>query len=738
MARRKETIYQRDMALGAIRPEALDRDDTPLIERSLRHATNTVTLTTGQTAGRPGTIYSTTVDGSIGYAVSLKGQSSYEVVPTETGVKLFLDGLLIYQKNDYDWEDVDGIYEVVSFDDINFWVVADPERDAILIGAENLPIHVITKTDTGFEFGFPVVDTFSNDVPAVPMYNYHRGVKITSTSYTGSAVISSDQDVFTTASVGSIIRYKSGYARIQTYFDKDSVGILILKGFNRTIDITVDDASDFIVGDAVEHSTGGGTGVVTAVDMVGNIVTVLADGNYLEFKQTDELLGPNAEATVTSAEVSATVAETDDWAIEMTSARYGYAGSATVHQGRLWLCDFPNAPLAYAASVNGNILSFQAGAEDSDAFIETIGSARGGSLLYMVSSSDLLFFTTEGLYYQLSRDQSVITPTSIAPIGFSNIGCAKVAPAITDGGVVFVDRREKQIHAAMISGDFYSNWDTLHLTRYHSHLFTGTTHLSATSRGSDAPEDFLFAVQSDGSVNVCQWSQSEEIISWRPWTTQGNFLSVFQGTNANFAIVERTIDGTDYKMYERFSDLAFLDCAGLRNHTGASAGVGGVALFFDGIEINGHGHLIGETVSVYFEGWDFGDLELSAEGLPQNAQYDEDQIFPAYQGLSQAGFAFEIECEPWARRSINTQRGTRSVKRIVDLMFTVMNTGEIEINGETFGGYLASDDFSAPPPARSKEYRTALAGGSHDRVHSIKKGRPGPFLLSKIGYRVTI
>ena len=158
---------------------------------------------------------------------------------------------------------------------------------------------------------------------------------------------------------------------------------------------------------------------------------------------------------------------------------------------------------------------------------------------------------------------------------------------------------------------------------------------------------------------------------------------------------------------------------------------------FNGFDRDFATHLDGHVASVYFEGWDYGDLTINSAGRPLNADgvvfnYDDAE------GHAQVGLNFVARVVPWARRFTQRERGGRAVKRVIDLMATVQDTGLIDINGAEFGGYRSGDDYTAPPPLRSEEYRVSAAGGQGFGEIPIQKLRPGPFTLLKLGYKVVV
>ena len=239
----------------------------------------------------------------------------------------------------------------------------------------------------------------------------------------------------------------------------------------------------------------------------------------------------------------------------------------------------------------------------------------------------------------------------------------------------------------------------------------------------------MFVVNSDGTAAVCQWDRAQNKIGWRPWETSGTFLSIYQAFGSVWAVVDRSIDAFSGRFRERFQQGVYLDCA-----SGLSVDADGVtstgAAYFDTLT-KAPAHLIGTTPAAYLDGWDLGDLALDGSG-------DLIYTFPSYAGVSQIGIPFSIRVTPWPRRSVNTQRGTRDVKRMLKAFITVQNTLAFEYENYKFGGYRVADDLSVPPVLRSEEFSAITGGRQAFDERPITVDRPGPFLVLKIRYRVTI
>lgn len=737
MARRKETIWQRDFSFGAIREEAVERDDTPLIDRSCKEMRNTITTTTGQIENRDGTIHVSGTEAKDGVEVDLGNGLVFDLQIVPTGVVLYkADGTVEYTGS-LTWTSAPKKVGTYTFDEIDFWVLADPDSSAILIGSQNFPIQALfTDGAGGWSFGEMAFATGLSGVTQQPYWRYYEGVQIQPSARFGVITVTADSPIWTDAHVGAFIRYQDREIYLTSRVSSTVMNATATVALPPTFHIVVASSANYEIGELVEHETLGGKGMITGI--VGNTIVVMATSGYDGFQNvgTAKLISPKASSTISSVTEIPVPASTYLWDMQMQSPVHGYAGHAVRHVGRTILCDFLGAPQAFAVSVVNAINDFKMGVEDAEGFVETVGSDRGGALKFMVSAEDLLFLTTKGVYYHQTRDGSGITPGNIRPIAFSQIGCAAVTPVTVDDGCVFVDSVGEQVFAAILSGDAYKSWRVQPLTKFHSHLINKPAFLGATATGSEKPEYYIYVVNSDGTVAVCQTDRDDGSLSWRPWDTDGLFKAVYHCFGKTFAVVERVINGVTTKFRERFEPGIPMDCVAAVKISGAfPEGEAGV-VFDQGVTAFAT-HLDGHTASVFMEDWDLGDHPINAAGKPVDANAAVID-YPDYDGIAQIGLNFETKIVPWSRRSVNTQRGTREVKRLISMFVTVQNSTAYKIDGFQQGAYRAGEDLTMPPPRRSEQTKIGFVGKEGYEGIEIIQNRPGFLRILKIGYRVVV
>lgn len=735
MARRKETITQVDFSYGAARPESAEREDTPLVLEGLKEALNTVSLTTGGVEGRPGLLHIGETSSKNGHDIDLGAGRVFDI-------HIVSGGIIIYDKTgdatasftSTPWDSLPGKYGSEAFDPAKFWVLSDPDTSTVILGASSYPTHAAVLLDDGtWEFGEFLFNRGLNGAIRQPYWPYYPHASVTPSGRSGSITLSASSPIFTLDHEGTRIRLGGREVLIDSYVSDSVMDCTVIEQLAPTYTFTLASSDGYTVGDAVEHETLGGQGIITAIS--GLDVTVLATALWDGFSSAEKLIGPNAAQAIT-AQVDAAPAATFVWDMQMGSAVHGYPGSGAKHKGRAYLCRYPSAPNAFAVSSAQSIDDFTLGVNDGDGFVEALGANLGGDLLFIISSEDLLFFTTRGLYYQATRGGQTVTPTTIEPIVFSQLGCSEVRPVAVDDGAIFVDAVGEQVYAAILAGDVQRSWVAQNISQYHPHLFNSPVFLGGTQAGSVRPENFIYVTNSDGSVAVAQWDRSQSKVGWRPWETDGDFISVYQALGRIWAVVDRSNGTFSGRFRERFQDGIYLDCASgvLVNSEDASLSVGD-DFFMTKTKLATH--LEGATAAFYLDGWDLGDGVVLNTGVPETSD-GRVWYVPSWDGVLQVGLPFTIRVTPWPRRSTQSQRGVREVKRVIKVFITVMNTLNFQYEGGRFGGYLVGDDLEVPPKLSSKEYGVITGGRAAYVDRPIVSDRPGPFRILKIRQRVTV
>lgn len=735
MARRRTGIPQKDFSLGEVRKESIERDDAELIDRSLWKAENTMILTTGALQARPGSWH----------VVQVAGDDAIEIEP-ESGLNYFLT----ISAGGLEIRDQDG--DVVTSFNTATWTATEDVwinnlGDTILMGSQQSAVHALLYADQIFTFGLMSFADGAGGSLNQPYWRYRPDVAITPSATTGSITITADKTVFTQNYVGQRIRYVDREITIATVTSGTSATGTVVDDLPPTKQLTVASATGFRIGDAVEHSVLGGQGIIT--DISGSDIDVLVTRYFTGFDATgsgNDLVGPSARSQI-SAQSTTSPGATQLWDEPLMSPERGYAGASSEHNGRIVLNDFPQAPNVIAISAVNTYNDFAVGTNDDDAILDTVG-AKSTRVTNVVSAEDMVILTSNGLYYQETRDGTALTPSNWLPVKFDRIGASTVRPARVSDGVVFVSKNGGNVMGAVLQGDIYKAWSVIPLSEFHSHLIKSPVSIGATDSDSDTPERFVFVCNSDGTAAVMRWQRGvvadTDTVGWVPWSTDGSYLRLFMAFGSVHAIIERTISGSTAKHLERLDTDAVLDSAtAFPTETTycLTDEDANVLVNEDGdclaSEVEGATHLASTTATVYLDGWDFGELTLDASGYPLDS-FGAALALPSRTADAQIGILFQSEVHPWPRRSTDSAYGRQEAKRIIRLGVSVQDTIRFKCRNEPHGDYDFNADLEEPPALRTETAYFTVAERDHYPVIPIVKDRPGPFRITALRYRVQV
>ena len=222
------------------------------------------------------------------------------------------------------------------------------------------------------------------------------------------------------------------------------------------------------------------------------------------------------------------------------SATRGYPISCTFHLGRLWFGGSTAKPTSvWGSRVNG-YFDFTAKAisgtiPDDHAIFDTLEASQYNKITNIFSGRGLQVFTTGSEYF---NNVDIITPANSAWKAQTGYGSKGIRPIFIDGATLFVDSSKRTIR------EFVYNFDedahvSNSITLLASHLLTNIKAFSAI-KGTDIDvSDFVYVVNSDGTLAVMNTLRNEGILGWTHWTTDGEFIDVCVVDKAVYFLVKR-------------------------------------------------------------------------------------------------------------------------------------------------------------------------------------------------------
>lgn len=717
----KQSITQRAFTLGEIREDFLEADDLEARGKSLWRGLNVRITSTGTLAARPGT-------------VQVRQTTAADLIEIRPESGVFF-GLLL-RDTALDIIDENGAL-VRSFTSVPWSSAADvwvePFREETVIGGA-FGLYILTYSTGTWTLAPFVFNAASGGDSAQPFWAFQKDVYIQPSARTGTVTIEASANVWSAAYVGLRIRYGSREILITRYIGPRRLEGVVQSQLPPTFNLTLSSGAGFKIGDAVEGQTTGYKGLI--VDKAGAVITVVTTEFFDGPDASEKISAPSASATV-NTKTAIPPAASPIWDEQLISPVRGYPRAGASAGGRLTLIDFPQVPDLICQSSTRGIKDFKVGADDDDAITRQCGD-NAPRFMHVVNAGDLLLFSDRGVYILALREGNALTPANFNPVFVDPRACNSVRPVPVGDGVVFIDASGSTLCSVMLDGNVYRKWSVRAITTSHSHLIKTPVKLCGPSLFSQAPEKYLFVVNSDGTLAAVSWDEglSSDGVGFLPWETDGSVVSVSPIFGGYWAIVDREIGVETVRFVERFDDDAMLDCqvaaAALEAIT-----ANGAALTGNGQPINAQVAsalpFAGAEVHVYAAGFYAGTQVVGEDGELEDVTGLPDEAY--------AGFNFRCVVRPWPAEHVTAPRVGIVRARIIRGTVSVRETRHLSVRAnrtiKQLGGYEVGDDLSAPPPLRTRRFAFIVIGNRDHPEIEVTKEQPGEFQILAISQEVT-
>jgi len=237
---------------------------------------------------------------------------------------------------------------------------------------------------------------------------------------------------------------------------------------------------------------------------------------------------------------------------DVWSATRGWPRTATFHQGRLYFGGSRDKINSIWGSVVNDFFNFNVGtAQPDEAIFDTLDTDQFNAINGIFSGRNLQVFTSGGEFYNSSR---LITPSDSTWLRQTSYGAKKEKPISVDGATLYVDSSGRTLRQFMWSFN-EDSYISLNATLLSSHIITDIRSI-ATIRGTATDiSDFVYVVNTDGTVAVMNSMRHEDIKGWTYWTTQGTFEDVAVVGKETYFLVKRAAE----VFIERVAEGTFTD-----------------------------------------------------------------------------------------------------------------------------------------------------------------------------------
>jgi len=364
-------------------------------------------------------------------------------------------------------------------------------------------------------------------------------ISVNAVSGTGRTITASSS-VFTSAYVGTIVRWKDVEILITAYTNGTTLVGNIKGTLEGSLDINplrTEHTSDvvevthalhgFATGQSVTISGANGFAGISFAQINGTFsITVIDDNRY------SYATGHNANSSEDgggpSVKFTSSTTSTRDWSEQTYSAVNGYPGAVAFHENRLWFGGSSAVPDGLWASKIGLFFNFDVGEGLDDESIQiTIGSEDISNVKHIVSNRDLQIFTASGEFFVPRSSTQTVTPTAIRISRQTPFGSSDVTPLPFDGATLFVQGSGKSVRE-FVYNDSANGYASTDITLLSSHLINSPIDMAVLFGSTVRGEQYALVVNNDGTMAVFNSARSENVAGWTTWEFGSKSINLFR------------------------------------------------------------------------------------------------------------------------------------------------------------------------------------------------------------------
>lgn len=539
--------------------------------------------------------------------------------------------------------------------------------------------------------------------------------KVSASDYTGTITLTADMPSFHPSHVGLRLRYAGTEVEITQYIDEGKLAGKVLNGrLPPSQRLHLDNITGFRTGHIIEGRNSAAKGEVVAVGTLPGTIDVLVTEGGWGFSADEEVDGPLSKATLNSID-NIPPLFVRDWDEPYISPVHGYPGAVGLHRARLWFGGHTRLPASVLASRVGNHYDFDPGTgEDGEAIFEDLGDAAVAWVRHFASAEHLLILTDQGPYYVPETPANPLRPSSITFHKIGAHGCGGVRPASFDAGVIHTHIAGAAMMDIRPTGDSTQSWKADDVALLASHLVRSPVDMAATHGRDGAPERYAMIVNGDGTLAVMHSIQSQQVLGWSLWETDGAYRSVAVLGGIVYALVERAFGDETQTRLERFDQALTTDGA-----VTLPTGTGAAPL------------LAGLTVHARSGTSYLGTVTIGPAGEVEGIDTDGD---PLEMGRL---FTPTIETLP-PEPKLPYGGGAARVRRISRIRIYVLDALRVRCADRIMETHRIAEDVTAAPPARTEWIEAGMLGRSQVPTVTITQDEPLPMTILGVSMEVII
>ena len=351
----------------------------------------------------------------------------------------------------------------------------------------------------------------------------------------------------------------------------------------------------------------------------GTNFTASYEGQYLNLPRSGRIFVKTVNSTtelegVVVAELQNTSAvTTGNWELEegyedVMSASRGWPRTISFWRGRLWLGGLGSRPQTILASKVGFFEDFDMGESlDDEAINITIDDDSVNAIVDLSPGRGLQIFTTGGEFTLRSSFDENVTPNNAFTLlqketrhgsGPSTDGSRWPEPLSVDGSTIFSEQSGGVIRQ-FVFNDVEQSFNATNISILSQSIVVDPKSMDVRKSTPNFPNDYVYIVNSDGTVACLNVLREQSILAWSKFTTDGEFEDVCVSGKKTFFIIKRTINGSTVRYIEVLNEDHFMDSSVLQTSGSDTTSWSGLSnLEAESVRVRGDDYILEtETVS---------------------------------------------------------------------------------------------------------------------------------------------
>ena len=252
------------------------------------------------------------------------------------------------------------------------------------------------------------------------------------------------------------------------------------------------------------------------------------------------------------------------WNFGAWSDNQGYPGTVTYFQDRLFYAGTTGQPQGVWSSKTGDYTSFGTSvpSQDDDALTFFLNARQINKITDLIALESLIAVTSSAVWRVTDGQDEILTPATVGfkPQNFIG-GAPTVRSAVVGDSAVYPQSDSRRVRDLLFNFQF-DKFTGNELSILAEHLFPFGSAIVRLDY-AQFPFSLVHAVRSDGVVPTLSYLRDQEVLGWSTYDTLGVIEDICSipenGITATYALVQRTVNGSMVRYFERFANREFAD-----------------------------------------------------------------------------------------------------------------------------------------------------------------------------------